>query len=184
MRWHSMHVSLMFLVSIVLVLFCLLRKSLSCTLAQDPQLHFVFTATDSISDALDGRLSDSMSAGEHPTHCRFVDAEFLSDIHLCMSVNHVIVIHTVDTVCQPVLGCRCDWTSRRRIRKMKSSAIATVKWFIEQGLTIQLSSPSGLHDIDLDEAIDAIEECEDDDIRVDDDVVIFGMGDVCIKAKN
>jgi hypothetical protein len=67
---------------------------------------------------------------------------------------------------------------------MKSSAIATVKWFIEQGLTIQLSSPSGLHDIDLDEAIDAIEECEDDDICVDDDVVIFGMGDVCIKAKN
>jgi len=69
-------------------------------------------------------------------------------------------------------------------RTMKTSAIATVKWFIEQGLTIQLSSPSGLHDIDLDEAIDAIEECEDDDIRVDDDVVIFGMGDVCIKAKN
>jgi len=67
---------------------------------------------------------------------------------------------------------------------MKSSAIATVKWFIEQGLKIQLSSPSGLHDIDLDEAIDAIEECEDDDIRVEDDVIIFGMGDVCIKAKN
>jgi len=67
---------------------------------------------------------------------------------------------------------------------MKSSAIATVKWFIEQGLMIQLSSPSGLHDIDLDEAIDAIEECEDDDIRVENDVVIFGMGDVCIKAKN
>ena len=37
--------------------------------------------------------------------CAFVDAEFSSDIHLCMSVNHVIVIHTVDTVCQPVLGC-------------------------------------------------------------------------------
>jgi len=69
-------------------------------------------------------------------------------------------------------------------RTMKTSAIGTVKWFIEQGLTIQLSSPSGLHDIDLDEAIDAIEECEDDDIRVDDDVVIFGMGDVCIKVKN
>jgi hypothetical protein len=69
-------------------------------------------------------------------------------------------------------------------RTMKTSAIETVKWFVEQGLTIQLSSPSGLHDIDLDEAIDAIEECEDDDIRVDDDVVIFGMGDVCIKAKN
>jgi hypothetical protein len=67
---------------------------------------------------------------------------------------------------------------------MKSSAIATVKWFIEQGLTIQLSSPSGLHDIDIDEAVDAIEECEDDDIRVEDDVIIFGMGDVCIKVKN
>jgi hypothetical protein len=69
-------------------------------------------------------------------------------------------------------------------RTMKTSAIATVKWFVEQGLTIQLSSPSGLHDIDLDEAIDAIEECEDDDIRIEDDVIIFGMGDVCIKARN
>ena len=67
---------------------------------------------------------------------------------------------------------------------MKTSAIGTVKWFAEQGWTIQLSSPSGLHDIDLDEAIDAIEECDDDDIRVENDVIIFGMGDVCIKAKN
>jgi hypothetical protein len=98
----------------VLVLFSLLRKWLSCALTQDPQLYFVLTATDSISDAFDGRLSHSMSAGEHPTHCAFVDAEFLSDIHLCMSVNHVIVIHMVDTVCQLVLGCSCDWTSRRR----------------------------------------------------------------------
>ena len=69
-------------------------------------------------------------------------------------------------------------------RTMKTSAIATVKWFVEQGLTIQLSSPSGLHDIDLDEAIDAIEECDDDDIRIEDDVIIFGMGEVCIKARN
>jgi hypothetical protein len=69
-------------------------------------------------------------------------------------------------------------------RTMKTSAIGTVKWFVEQGWTIQLSSPSGLHDIDLDEAIDAIEECDDDDIRIEDDVIIFGMGDVCIKAKN
>jgi hypothetical protein len=66
---------------------------------------------------------------------------------------------------------------------MKSSAIGLVKWFAQQGLTIELNSPSGLHDIDLDEAIDAIEECDDDDIRVEDDVIIFGMGDVCIKAK-
>jgi hypothetical protein len=65
--------------------------------------------------------------------------------------------------------------------KMKTSAIATVKWAIEEGMGLQLSSPSGLHDIDLDEAIDAINECEDEDIRVEDDVVIFGMGDVCIK---
>jgi hypothetical protein len=69
-------------------------------------------------------------------------------------------------------------------RTMKTSAIGTVKWFIEQGWTMQLSSPSGLHDIDLDEAIDAIEECDDDDIRIEDDVIIFGMGDVCIKARN
>ena len=95
----------MFLVSIVLSLSCLFGEILTCALAQDPQLHFVFTATDCISDALDGRLSHSMSAGEHPAHCRFVDAQRLSDVHLCMSVNHDIVIHTVDTVCQPVLGC-------------------------------------------------------------------------------
>ena len=69
-------------------------------------------------------------------------------------------------------------------RTMKTSAIGTVKWFVEQGWTIQLSSPSGLHDIDLDEAIDAIEECDDEDIRIDDDVIIFGTGDVCIKARN
>jgi hypothetical protein len=66
-------------------------------------------------------------------------------------------------------------------KTMKTSAIATVKWAIEEGMGLQLSSPSGLHDIDLDEAIDAINECEDEDIRVEDDVVIFGMGDVCIK---
>ena len=95
----------MFLVSIVLSLSCLLWKSLACALAQDPQLHVVLTSTDRISDALDGRLSYSISAGEHPAHCRFVDAQRLSDVHLCMSVNHVIVIHTVDTLCQPVLGC-------------------------------------------------------------------------------
>jgi hypothetical protein len=89
----------------VLVLVCLVWKWLSCTLAQDPQLYFVFTATDCISDALDGRLSHSMSAGEHPTHCAFVDAKLLSDVHLCMSVNHAYVIHIVDTVCQPMLGC-------------------------------------------------------------------------------
>ena len=116
-----MHVSLMFLVSIVLSLSCLLWESLACALAQDPQLHFVFTATDCISDALDGRLPYSMSAGEHPAHCRFVDAQRLSDVHLCMSVNHVIVIHTVDTVCQPVLVCSCDWTSQRRIRTMEQT---------------------------------------------------------------
>ena len=97
-----MHESLM---SIVLVLFCLFGKILTCTLAQDPQLHVVFTATDCIGDALDCRLSHGMSAGEHPAHCRFVDAQRLSDVHLCMSVNHVIVIHTVDTLCQPMLGC-------------------------------------------------------------------------------
>ena len=121
MRWHSMHVSLMFLVSIVLSLSCLLWESLTCALAQDPQLHVVFTATDCISDALDGRLSYGMSAGEHPAHCRFVDAQRLSDVHLCMSVNHVIVIRLVDTVCQPVLVCSCDWTSQRRIRTMEQT---------------------------------------------------------------
>jgi|DEB19_MinimDraft_3_1074340.scaffolds.fasta_scaffold274690_1 hypothetical protein len=67
---------------------------------------------------------------------------------------------------------------------MKTSAIATVKWAIEEGMFLQLSSPSGLHDIDLDEAIDAINECEDEDIRVEDDVIIFGMGDVCIKVED
>ena len=66
---------------------------------------------------------------------------------------------------------------------MKTSAITTVKWAIEEGMALQLSSPSGLHDIDLEEAINAIEECEDNDLRVEDDIIIFGMGDVCIKVK-
>jgi hypothetical protein len=64
---------------------------------------------------------------------------------------------------------------------MKTSAIATVKWAIEIGMGLQISSPSGLHNIDFDEAIDAINECENEDIWVEDGVVIFGMGDVCIK---
>ena len=104
-----MHVSLMFLVSIVLVLFCLFGEILTCALAQDPQLHFVLTATNHIGDALDGRLSYCMSAGEHPTHCTFIDAESLSDLDLCHSI-HAIVIHIVATLCQPVLRCRCSWT--------------------------------------------------------------------------
>jgi hypothetical protein len=69
-----------------------------------------------------------MSAGEHPTHCRFMDAEFLSDIHLCMSVNHVIVIHMVDTVCQLVLVCSCDWTSHRRNRNGRTNRNEVEVW--------------------------------------------------------
>jgi hypothetical protein len=65
----------------------------------------------------------------------------------------------------------------------KESAIATASWAIEEGMLLQLSSPSGLHKIDLDEALDAINECEDEDIRVENDVIIFGLGDVCIKVE-
>jgi hypothetical protein len=54
---------LMFLVSIVLSLSCLFGESLACALAQDPEHYFVFAPTDAISDALDGRMSDCMSAG-------------------------------------------------------------------------------------------------------------------------
>jgi hypothetical protein len=67
---------------------------------------------------------------------------------------------------------------------MKTSAISLITWAIEEGLFLQLSSPSGLHDIDMDEAMDAVNECEDEDIRVIDDVIIFGMGDVCIKVQD
>ena len=90
--------------SIVLVLFCLFGEILTCALAEDPQLHFVLSATNHIGDALDGRLSHGMSAGEHPAHCTLIDAESLSDLDLCHSI-HAIVIHTVDTLCQPMLGC-------------------------------------------------------------------------------
>lgn len=67
---------------------------------------------------------------------------------------------------------------------MKTSAISLITWAIEEGLFLQLCSPSGLHDIDMDEAIDAVNECEDEEIRVEDDVIIFGMGDVCIKVED
>jgi hypothetical protein len=54
-----------------------------------------------------------MSAGEHPAHCTLIDAESLSDLDLCLSI-HASVIRLVATLCQPVLGCSCDWTSQRR----------------------------------------------------------------------
>ena len=67
---------------------------------------------------------------------------------------------------------------------MKEQAIKLVEDMTAEGAILQLHSPSGQHDIDLDEAIDAINECEDEDIRVEDDVIIFGMGDVCIKVED
>ena len=53
-RWHSMHVSLMFLVSIVLSLSCLLWELLSCTFAVQPVCDFDLCATNHVSNALDG----------------------------------------------------------------------------------------------------------------------------------
>jgi len=107
-----MHESLMS-IELPIPLLLLFGECLSHAFAQDPLSDFVLGSTDSISDALDGRLSYSMTAGKHPTDSRFVDSELLGDFHLCMSVNHDVNIPHVDTLCQPVLGCLCGWTPHR-----------------------------------------------------------------------
>jgi uncharacterized protein YqgV (UPF0045/DUF77 family) len=129
-----------------------------------------------------GVIVDTAPAGTWTTAAAWAESliMFNAFAETCWSVE----AKTDTTAIIIVQGDTYTFAITEEDRTMKTSAIATVKWFIEQGLTIQLSSPSGLHDIDIDEAIDAIEECEDDDIRVEDDVIIFGMGDVCIKARN
>ena len=67
---------------------------------------------------------------------------------------------------------------------MKTLAIETLKWAVEEGMLLRLDSPFRLDDIDLKEAIDAINECEDEDIRVDDDVIIFGNGQSSITIED
>jgi len=67
---------------------------------------------------------------------------------------------------------------------MKALAIETLRWAIEEGMLLRLDSPSRLDDIDIKEAIDAINECEDEDVRVNDDVIIFGNGQSSITIED
>ena len=67
---------------------------------------------------------------------------------------------------------------------MKALAIETLRWAIEEGMLLRLDSPSHLDDIDIKEAIDAINECEDEDVRVNDDVIIFGNGQSSITIED
>jgi hypothetical protein len=63
---------------------------------------------------------------------------------------------------------------------MKEQAIKMVEQMTAEGAILQLHSPSGQHDMDDIEAIEAIEMTRDS-IRISGSTIIFGNGDVCIK---
>lgn len=65
-----------------------------------------------------------------------------------------------------------------------TDAIKMIEDAIVDGLYLQLHSPSGTHDIDEIEAIEAVRDCDDADIRIDGYTIIFGMGDVCITVED
>jgi hypothetical protein len=63
---------------------------------------------------------------------------------------------------------------------MIEATIKMIEQAVADGLYMQLHSPSGTHDIDEIEAIEAVRECKEYDIRVVDMLIMFGNGDVCI----
>ena len=63
---------------------------------------------------------------------------------------------------------------------MKEQAIKMVEQMTAEGAILQLHSPSGQHDIDEIEAIDAVQMTRDE-IRISGSTIIFGSGDVCIE---
>ncbi len=66
--------------------------------------------------------------------------------------------------------------NRYKSTKMIEDAIA-------DGHSLTLHSPSGQHDIDKIEAIDAIQMTRDD-IRISGSTIVFGTGDVCITIED
>jgi hypothetical protein len=62
---------------------------------------------------------------------------------------------------------------------MKEQAIEMVEQMTADGAILQLHGPSGQHDIDDIEAIEAIQMTRDN-IRISGTTIIFGNGEVCI----
>ena len=67
---------------------------------------------------------------------------------------------------------------------MIEATIKMIEQAVADGLYMQLHSPSGTHDIDEIEAIEAVRDCNEADIRIDDMTIIFGNGDVCITIED
>ena len=66
---------------------------------------------------------------------------------------------------------------------MKEQAIMLIEDFTANGARLLLHSPSGQHDIDDIEAIEAIQMTRDS-IRISGSTIIFGNGEVCIEIED
>jgi hypothetical protein len=67
---------------------------------------------------------------------------------------------------------------------MKEKAIKMVEQMTAEGAILQLHSPSGQHDIDDIEVIEAIQYVKDEDIRISGTTIIFGNGEVSITIED
>ena len=66
---------------------------------------------------------------------------------------------------------------------MKQQAIKMVEEMTAEGAILQLHIPSGQHDMDDIEAIEAIQMTRDN-IRISGSTIIFGNGEVCITIED
>ena len=66
---------------------------------------------------------------------------------------------------------------------MKEQAIKMVEEMTAEGAILQLHGPSGQHDMDDIEAIEAIQMTRDN-IRISGSTIIFGNGEVCITIED
>lgn len=66
---------------------------------------------------------------------------------------------------------------------MKEQAIEMVEQMTAEGAILQLHGPSGQHDMDDIEAIEAIQMTRDN-IRISGTTIIFGNGEVCITIED
>lgn len=67
---------------------------------------------------------------------------------------------------------------------MKEQAIKMVEQMTAEGAILRLHGPSGQHDIDDIEVIEAIKYLKDEDIRISGTTIIFGNGEVCITIED
>ena len=66
---------------------------------------------------------------------------------------------------------------------MKEQAIKMVEQMTAEGAILQIHGPSGQHDMDDIEAIEAIQMTRDN-IRINGSTIIFGNGEVCITIED